>query len=224
MEQIGSVYETMMGFTLQIGRGRSAAIRAAKQRGAPVAVDLEALLAEPAARRAARLRERTDRKLSDTVSRAVRAAASVEDLHAALDPVIDRAATPDLVPACAMLLQPSAERRRSGTQYTPRTLTEPIVRAALAPVLARLAGPGGRPPTAEQILDLKVCDPAMGSGAFLVEVCRQLAAALVEAWRAYGSVDALTYNPTKVLLTFPFPDNWETHPALETIGRKHYDS
>ena len=186
VEQIGSVYETMMGFTLQIARGRSAAIKAAKPRGAPAAVNLEALLAEPPARRAAWLRERTDRKLTDTVSRAVRAGATVEDLHAALEPVIDKAATPDLVPAGAMLLQPSAERRRSGTHYTPRALTEPIVRAALEPVLARVAGPDGGPPTAAQILDLKVCDPAMGSGAFLVEVCRQLAAALVEAWRAHG--------------------------------------
>ena len=186
VEQIGSVYETMMGFTLQIARGRSAAIKAAKPRGAPAAVNLEALLAEPPARRAAWLRERTDRKLTDTVSRAVRAGATVEDLHAALEPVIDKAATPDLVPAGAMLLQPSAERRRSGTHYTPRALTEPIVRAALEPVLARVAGPDGGPPTAAQILDLKVCDPAMGSGAFLVEVCRQLAAALVEASRAHG--------------------------------------
>jgi type II restriction/modification system DNA methylase subunit YeeA len=36
--------------------------------------------------------------------------------------------------------------------------------------------------TPEQILDLKVCDPAMGSGAFLVEACRAIAAKLVEAW------------------------------------------
>lgn len=33
-----------------------------------------------------------------------------------------------------------------------------------------------------QILDLKVCDPAMGSGAFLVEACRALAARLALAW------------------------------------------
>ena len=38
-------------------------------------------------------------------------------------------------------------------------------------------------PTPEQILDLKVCDPAMGSGAFLVEACRQLGDALVKAWQ-----------------------------------------
>jgi hypothetical protein len=37
-------------------------------------------------------------------------------------------------------------------------------------------------PSAEQILALKVCDPAMGSGAFLVAVCRYLAGWLVQAW------------------------------------------
>ena len=37
-------------------------------------------------------------------------------------------------------------------------------------------------------MDLKVCDPAMGSGAFLVEACRQLGDALVEAWRVHGEV------------------------------------
>ena len=69
-----------------------------------------------------------------------------------------------------MIFQPSNERRRSGSHYTPRSLTRPIVEAALAPVLKQL----GHNPTPEQILSLKVCDPAMGSGAFLVETCRQL--------------------------------------------------
>ena len=67
-----------------------------------------------------------------------------------------------------MVLQPSDERRRSGSHYTPRSLTEPIVETTLRPILERL-GPN---PTPEQILDLKVCDPAMGSGAFLVAACR----------------------------------------------------
>jgi len=34
--------------------------------------------------------------------------------------VVDPAATPDLVPKGAMVLQPSEERRRSGSHYTPR--------------------------------------------------------------------------------------------------------
>ena len=66
------------------------------------------------------------------------------------------------------------ERRRSGSHYTLRLLTEPIVRTTFHPILSRLRGPDNRPPTRDQILDLKVCDPAMGSGAFLVEACRYL--------------------------------------------------
>ncbi|MFZ1413235.1 MAG: DNA methyltransferase, partial [Defluviicoccus sp.] len=82
------------------------------------------------------------------------------------------------VGACTPILQPTEERRRTGSHYTPRALTEPIVRHALRPTLERL-GSEARP---EAILDLKVCDPAMGSGAFLVEACRQLAERLVKAW------------------------------------------
>ena len=186
VEQIGSVYETMMGFRLETARGRSVAIKAQKKHGAPTTVNLEALAAEPGHRRAQWLRERTDRALTDTVRKPVAVAQAVADLHAALHPVIDTAATPDLVPAGALVLQPSEARRRSGSHYTPRELTEPIVRTTLEPILARLRGPGGELPRPEAILDLKVCDPAMGSGAFLVEACRQLGDALIEAWRAAG--------------------------------------
>jgi type I restriction-modification system DNA methylase subunit len=125
------------------------------------------------------------------VANAVAAAATIEDLHAALRPVIDEAATPDLVPKGAMVLQPSEERRRSGSHYTPRALTEPIVRTTLEPILARLRGADGRAPRPEHILDLEVCDPAMGSGAFLVEACRQLGDALVESWHAHGEVPTI---------------------------------
>ena len=200
VEQIGSVYETMMGFRLETAHGRSAAIRATKRHGAPATVNLEALLAEPSGSRAKWLQEHADRKLTDRVKRSVQAADTVEQLHAALDPVLDSQATPDLVPPGAMVLQPSEERRRSGSHYTPRELTEPIVRTALEPIPARLAGGGGRPPRPAAILDLKVCDPAMGSGAFLVEACRQLAEALIEAWRAHGAAPALSPNEDEVIV------------------------
>ena len=106
--------------------------------------------------------------------------------------MLDKDATPDLVLPGALVLQPNDERRRSGSHYTPRELTEPIVRHTLAPVLAKLCGEDGRAPTPAEILDLKVCDPAMGSGAFLVETCRQLADALIEAWGAHGEMPAIS--------------------------------
>ena len=143
------------------------------------------MLQEAPSNRAKWLRDSTDRRLTDRVNRVVRDAETVEGLLAALDLIIDKEATPDVVSAGAMVLQPSEARRRSGSHYTPRELTEPIVRDTLAPILDRLRGERGKSPRHEQILDLKVCDPAMGSGAFLVEVCRQLGDALVDSWRAH---------------------------------------
>ncbi|MCY4635423.1 MAG: N-6 DNA methylase, partial [Acidobacteria bacterium] len=200
VEQIGSVYETMMGFRIETATGRSVAIKAQKKQGAPTTADLEALLREPAGKRAQWLRDRTDRALTDTVRRPVAAASTVADLHAALQPVIDAAATPDIVPGGALVLQPSEARRRSGSHYTPRELTEPIVRTALEPILARLRGPGGEPPNPTAILDLKVCDPAMGSGAFLVEACRQLGDALLDAWRFHAAAPPMQAGEDEVIV------------------------
>jgi DNA polymerase III delta prime subunit len=71
----------------------------------------------------------------------------------------------------------------SGKSTTLRR-TQPIVENTLRPILAGL----GDTPTAAQILELKVCDLAMGSGAFLVEACRQLAEQVVAAWNRGESV------------------------------------
>jgi len=95
-----------------------------------------------------------------------------------------------------MLLVPSDERRRSGSNYTPRKLTEPIVRKTLEPVLANL----GEKPKPAQLLDLKICDPAMGSGAFLVEACRQLADHLVVAWQRHGGMPPVPPDEDELLL------------------------
>ena len=193
VEHIGSVYETMMGFRVEWARGRSVAIKAAKKHGAPATINLEEFVAEPPGKRVKWFRDRTDRSLTPKVSKAVRAVGTdpqdVDEMHAALDPVIDKQATPDIVPEGAMVLQPTEARRRTGSHYTPRELTEPIVRIALEPIFDRLREEGGGSVTPEQILDLKVCDPAMGSGAFLVEACRQLADALLEAWQIHGASD-----------------------------------
>ena len=199
VEQIGSVYETIMGFRLETATGRSVAIKPAKKLGAPNTIDLDALLAQPNASRRRWFQERAGRTITDRVAKGLREAETVVDLHVALDRVLDKDATPDIAPPGALVLQPNEERRRSGSHYTPRELTEPIVRHTLAPLLDRLKGEDGRAPTAEQILDLKICDPAMGSGAFLVETCRQLADALIDAWGAHGSMPAIPPDEDEVI-------------------------
>ena len=199
VEQIGSVYETIMGFRLETATGRSVAIKPAKKLGAPNTIDLDALLVQPIARRGRWLQERADRTITDRVANALREAETVDDLHVALERVLDKDATPDIAPPGALVLQPNEERRRSGSHYTPRELTEPIVRHTLAPLLDRLRGEDGRAPTPEQILDLKICDPAMGSGAFLVETCRQLADALIDAWGAHGTMPVIPPDEDEVI-------------------------
>lgn len=195
VEQIGSVYETMMGFRLKIAEGQSIALKPAKRHGAPAIVNLNALLVVKGSERAKWLAERTDQKFSGDTAKVIEAATSLDALLAALERKIARNATPHVVPIGAMTLQPSDERRRSGSHYTPRSLTEPIVRTTLRPVLQRL---GGRP-TPKQILALKVCDIAVGSGAFLVETCRQLGDELVKAWHTHNSLPMIPADEDEVL-------------------------
>jgi methylase of polypeptide subunit release factors len=195
VEQIGSVYETMMGFCLKRTEGATIALKPAKAHGAPVPVNLEGLLATEAAGRPKYITDRTDYKLTATMATAVKAAQSNDDVLAALERRIARNATPQPVIAGKMVLMPTDERRKSGSHYTPRPLTEPIVRTTLAPVLKQL----GDQPTPDQILSLKVCDPAMGSGAFLVEACRQLADALVLAWATHGYKPYIPLDEDEIL-------------------------
>ena len=195
VEQIGSVYEAIMGFRIELTGGWSIAVRSQKRTGAAVNVNLDELLNVPAAKRVGSLGKATDQKLKPAAANAFRAAETPQGIVAALDQKVDRDATPGIVPPRTPVLQPTDERRRSGSHYTPRSLTEPIVTEALRPIFERL-GEKAKP---EEILDLKVLDPATGSGAFLVEACRQLAARLVDAWAIHGGPDNLPSDEDELL-------------------------
>ena len=179
VEQIGSVYETMMGFQLGRAEGETIALRPAKSHGAPLPINLDEILATKD--KAKKLDDVSGFKLTDKLKKEFNECKTIEGLESVLDKRIDRRATPFRLSVGAMVLVPSEARRKSGSHYTPRELTEPVVRVALAPILKNL----GDKPTPEQILDLKICDPAMGSGAFLVETCRQLSEKLIESWSAH---------------------------------------
>ena len=143
-EQIGSVYETMMGFNLEVAQGRSIAIKPTKPHGAPTTINLEELLALKPADRAKWLKDKTEQAVTGQAAAALKEAATPEDVVAALERKVSFAATPRVVPPGAMVLQPSDERRRSGSHYTPRTLTEPIVETTFRPILERLLVPGSQ--------------------------------------------------------------------------------
>lgn len=73
----------------------------------------------------------------------------------------------------------STDRKTSGSFYTPRAVTDFVVRRTLGPLVE---GRGSK-----AILRLRVLDPAMGSGAFLAAACRYLAARAEEALIAEGA-------------------------------------
>ncbi|MGA1802200.1 Eco57I restriction-modification methylase domain-containing protein [Rhizobium sp. HT1-10] len=180
VEQIGSVYETVMGFTAQAATSRVLAIKAGKNNKTPVFVALDDLLTKKGKDRIKSLKEDVGRVLTAAQAKPVEDATTVEELVAALDSMVDERGSPKkrIAASGTPILQPTDERRRTGSHYTPRSLTAPIVKHALEPAFARL----GQDATPEQVLDLKVCDLAMGSGAFLVEACRAIGERLTAAW------------------------------------------
>ena len=91
----------------------------------------------------------------------------VEELGAVYEQVLD------YEPDAGQLTRTRDLRKSTGAFYTPRSLTAYLVRDTLQPLLVDR--------TAEQILRLRILDPAMGSGAFLVAACTQLAEAVEEA-------------------------------------------
>ena len=88
----------------------------------------------------------------------------------------------------AYYLASATSRRDTGAHYTPRALAASATRKTLEPVVYRGPEDASIPrekwvlKSAKELLDLKVCDPAMGSGAFLVQVARYLGDRLYEAW------------------------------------------
>lgn len=178
VENIGAVYETMMGFSVYQSQGSTVLIGGGM---VPAAVELDALIEVKAAERVGKLEEWTGYKASAKNAKAIKEAKDAEELEAALGGVIRRDLTPKALAKGAITLNPGEERRRSGSHYTPRELTRPLVTKAFEPHFNRL----GERPRAAEFLTVTICDPAMGSGAFLVEACRQLSAKVVKAWDDY---------------------------------------
>ena len=85
VEQIGSVYETIMGFNLEVAQGRSIAIKPTKPHGAPTTINLEELLAAKPADRAKWLKEKSDQAVTGQAATALKDAKTPEDAVAALE-------------------------------------------------------------------------------------------------------------------------------------------
>jgi hypothetical protein len=94
-------------------------------------------------------------------------------------------------------------RKQTGTFFTPRALTEVVVGRALEPLERRIHGSSHR--AHDFVIQFRVCDPAVGGGAFLVQIARALAATAESRTvvaRRRALVDLVLYgvdiNPTAV--------------------------
>ncbi|MBB6099406.1 hypothetical protein HNR42_002847 [Deinobacterium chartae] len=206
VEQIGHVYEGLLERTVRRTTEVTLELTgSSKARDARLTLgELESARMDGAPRLLALLKERTQR--SETALRNDLARTVGERLSARLltvcggdvhlrDRILpfarllrtDPWGYPLVHPAGAFIVVLGSDRRETGSHYTPKSLTEAIVTETLTPVA--YVGPSEGKPSTEwvlktpiELLDLKVCDPAMGSGAFLVQVCRWLGDRLVEAW------------------------------------------
>ncbi|WP_062794228.1 Eco57I restriction-modification methylase domain-containing protein [Cupriavidus metallidurans] len=206
VEQIGYVYEGLLErtvkrtdeVTLELDATKSAKtpwIKLAELDSARLdgAARLAELLQERSGSSASRVRNDLAKPVDDTLAdRLLTACQGQTKLRDRVKPYAHLLRTdpwgyPLVYPSGAFIVTTGSDRRETGTHYTPKSLTEAIVAETLTPVA--YVGPAEGEPrdrwalkSPAELLDLKICDPAMGSGAFLVQACRWLSDRLVEAW------------------------------------------
>ncbi|MBO1549609.1 Eco57I restriction-modification methylase domain-containing protein [Yersinia pseudotuberculosis] len=206
VEQIGYVYEGLLERTVRRIGGVTLELDATKKAQSPwvklAELDsanmdgiecLVELLQEHSGSSVSRVRKDLTKTVDDTLAdRLLTTCQGDIQLRDRIKPYVHLLRTdpwgyPLVYPAGAFIVTSGSNRRETGTHYTPKSLTETIVTETLTPMV--YIGPvEGTPREAwklkspVELLDIKICDPAMGSGAFLVQACRWLADRLVEAW------------------------------------------
>lgn len=206
IEQIGYVYEGLLERTVVRAPEATLDLDATKNAKNPwvslAELDdaaakghqaVEELLKDRTASSASRVRHDLDRTVDEgSADRLLTACHADRSLRDRVRPYFhllrtDRWGYPIVYPKSTFMVRTGADRRETGTHYTPKSFTEAIVKETLEPLV--YVGPVEGKPREEwelkspaELLDLKICDPAMGSGAFLVQVCRWLSERLVEAW------------------------------------------
>ncbi|MCC9195308.1 SAM-dependent DNA methyltransferase [Arthrobacter sp. zg-Y820] len=96
---------------------------------------------------------------------------------------------PYVVPEGGVVVHETKSRANAGAHYTPRSLAEEVVLHALQPLcyepgpLQTADSSLWKLKSSTEILNLRVADIAVGSGAFLVAAARYLGERLLEAWQ-----------------------------------------
>lgn len=207
VEQIGSVYESLIGFSVERAPEKMVVFRSGENTIRPISefisLDDDAL--------ADYLKSVTD-KTEDSIRNILdKNEESVEGLgrferFIAEEGIIEKGQL--------YISRAGSIRKSSGTYYTPKEITRFLVQEALEPLVYEETDDGKRIKNPREILDLNVCDPAMGSGAFLVQAIRYLSERLIESWTKINSA-------TDENITLPYgnishgADNEELLPSYE---------
>lgn len=206
IEQIGHVYEGLLDHTAKRATEPVLGLAGTRDKEPEIALDeLEKIAAKGEKELLKFLKDETGRsesalkkgltaEIDDQHISRFRTACQDSELWKRVEPFaglvrLDTVGYPVVITTGSVFVAAGTDRRSSGTHYTPKSLTEPIVRYTLEPLV--YVGPAEGLPkeqwklrSAKELLDLKICDMACGSGAFLVQACRYMAARLLEAWDA----------------------------------------
>ena len=218
IEQIGHVYEGLLDHTakrakepvlgLQGTRAKEPEISLAEMEKIAAKGEKELLkfLKEATGRSESAIKKGISAEIDDQLASRFRTACQDSQLWKKVKPFaglvrLDTTGYPVVINPGSIFVTAGTDRRSSGTHYTPKSLTEPIVQYTLEPLV--FVGPAEGLPreqwklrSATELLALKICDMACGSGAFLVQVCRYLAARLMEAWDESEKVAQVNHQDT----------------------------
>ena len=206
IEQIGHVYEGLLDHTAKRANEPVLGLAGTRDKEPEIALaglekiaakgekELLKFLKDESGRSESAIKKGLNAELDDQLISRFRTVCQDSDLWKRVKPFaglvrLDDVDYPVVITTGSVFVTAGTDRRSSGTHYTPKSLTEPIVQYTLEPLV--YVGPAEGLPkeqwklrSAKELLALKICDMACGSGAFLVQACRYMAARLLEAWDA----------------------------------------
>ena len=117
----------------------------------------------------------------------------------------------------------SGRRKGSGSYYTPVEITSYLTQATLQPLVDPIVDRSTSDPAAaeRELLALRICDPAMGSGAFLVQATRVLALGLarIRAARRDGRVTPDLIHEAKRVVARECVYGVDLNPMAVTLAK-----
>jgi hypothetical protein len=206
IEQIGHVYEGLLDHTAKRATEPVLGLAGTRDKEPEIALaelekiaakgekELLKFLKDESGRSESAIKKGLNAEIDDQLASRFRTVCQDSDLRKRVKPFaglvrLDDVDYPVVITTGSVFVTSGTDRRSSGTHYTPKSLTEPIVQYTLEPLV--YVGPAEGLPkdqwklrSAKELLALKICDMACGSGAFLVQACRYMAARLLEAWDA----------------------------------------